>query len=282
MKTLLLALAMLVATAAAPVSDAPLSALQFRDATAAAWRDRYGTTPEPAGPTSFDAKLPDGKAVRVYIDNAYQLYLQDPASLDAVIARHLQGLADSDETATADLDQLVIIVRPTTYLTDSAAPGADLSKSLPTRPFAGDLSLFLAVDSPTTIRTASTDDLARWRIDTAAAWQRAYANIKPRVGPLQMFRLRDDNGASGIGAESGLAPSVLALPQMCGPEAAEGDNSQVVLVVSRDAFLFGVPGDADSMARFWREAKAAIAGDATLSLTPVTCKKGAWISVPVP
>jgi hypothetical protein len=282
MKALFCALTLLLFAAAAPATDAPLSALQFRDRMAAAWQDRFGTAPTPVSPMSFDAKLPDGKAVRVNIDSAYNLYVADPANLDAIIARQLQVLADSGNPGADMLDQLVVIIRPTDYLTASVAPGADLSKFLPTHPFAGDLSLFLAIDSPTAIRTASTDDLDRWHIDLAAAWERGLANIKPRVGTLQMIRMVDENGASGIGGDSGLAPSVLATPGMCGPAAPEGNNGQVVLVISRDAFLFGVPSDPDSMKRFWRDAKASIASDATLSRTPITCQKGAWVAAPVP
>lgn len=282
MKHLILTLALLVIAAAAPVTDAPLSALQFRDRMASAWQDRFGTKVTPVSPMSFDAKLPDGTAVRVNTDNAYSRYLAQPAELDAIIAVHLQGLVDSGNPGADTLDQLVVIIRPTNYLTANVAPGADPSKFPPTRPFAGDLSLFLAVDSPTAIRTASTDDLARWHIDLAAAWERGLANIKPRVGTLQIMRMIDDNGASGITAESGLAPSVLALPQMCAADAPRANEVQVVLIISRDAYLFGTPDDPDSMARFWRDAKVAIANKTAMSITPITCRNGAWVAVTPP
>jgi hypothetical protein len=271
-----------VLVVAAPVAASPISIAAFRDQMAAALSKRFTTTITPVGTTAFDAKMPDGSNLRVNVDNAYQQYLMAPAEIDAVIVKYIGVFAEANGADSATIDQLVVIVRPTNYLTENAAPGADLSKMLPPRPLAGDLSLFLAVDSPTAIRSAARDDLVRWRIDLPEAWKRAVPNIAVRIGALQMLRVNDESGASGYGGESGLAPSLLATATACSPENPDGIAGQIVLVVSRDVFLYGVPSDPESMLRFWRSAKEAIARKETLSFTPITCRQGAWVTVPLP
>jgi hypothetical protein len=222
---------------------------------------------------------------QINIENGFASYLANPAALEIIVARHAK-LATAPETAGESVDQLVIIVRPSDYLISSGLTktGPDKSnKFIAPRPMAGDLSFFLAIDSPETIRTASTDDLARWRLEEGAAWERATSNIRARMGELAMGPLEGQpNGATAIGAESGLAPSLLAEPMSCSTEHPAGVEGQIVLVVSRDAYIFGVPSDSDSMRRFWDTAKALTAAPAPFSATPLTCDDGRWEVVAAP
>lgn len=105
---------------------------------------------------------------------------------------------------------------------------------------AGDVSFYLAVDAPNSIRTVGPSDLKRWGIDEAQAWRTGVKNIKARIGPLGVIHLGDESGASGLAADSGLAPSILADATLCSPEHPDGMNSQIVLVYARDMFLFAV------------------------------------------
>ena len=184
--------------------------------------------------------------------------------------------------ADATLDQLVVIVRPSNPPAAGGAPATDPAKAVPPRPFAGDLALFLAVDSPGAIRLAVPADLARWHLDAAAAWDRARINIKARIGELQQIRLGDANGPDGIGAASGLAPSLLATDEACSPAQPDGIAGQVVLLVSRDSYIFGTPADPQSMARFWGAARSIVDRYAAFSTTPITCRNGSWVPAPLP
>jgi hypothetical protein len=144
---------------------------------------------------------------------------------------------------------------------------------------AGDLSYFLAVDSPETIRLARPDDLARWKIGEAEAWRMAISHLKARIGPLTQTRLGSENGASGLAAASGLAPSMLADPAICGPSSPDGLGRQLVLVYARDMFLYSVPSDVAMTATFWSVAKTEVAAGRSMSATVLTCHAGHWTEV---
>jgi hypothetical protein len=88
-------------------------------------------------------------------------------------------------------------------------------------------------------------------------------------------------GALGFSASSGLAPSVLADPQMCGSPAS-GFEGDVVLLFAHDTFLMADPKDTDQTRLFWKAVKEEIAADRTLSKTPFTCRGGHWVAATAP
>jgi hypothetical protein len=268
--------------AAAPVVAAPLDIRGFRDRVAAAWQARSGKPVTIFDDGAFTGTMPDGSDVRVNVDNAYDRYRADPTALDAVIDSFVTTLSATFDDSGGGLDQLVIIIRPADYLVRTLGQKQNMENFLPAEPLAGDLAQFLAVDSVQALRTASTDDLARWKIDLPTAWSRARANIRVRIGPIAMFRLGDERGAAGMSAESGLAPSLLATDEFCSRKAPRGIDGQVVLLLSRDDFLFGIPSDRAGMTHFWEATAKLINGKGSLSATPITCREGKWVTVPLP
>lgn len=182
--------------------------------------------------------------------------------------------------AMPPLDRLVVIVRPTDYLFDHAPAGSSVGSVPPMRSLAGDLSWFLAVDEPHSIRLVGRDDLAGWHLDEDAAWARAIANVTTRVGPLRPTRLGSAEGVHGYGAPTGLAPSILADPARCGTgHAMEG---QLVLVYDRDLFLFATASDPADVKRFWAVVAEEVAAKRSLSHTVLTCRAGKWETVDPP
>jgi len=270
---------------ASPVMAAPQSISEFRDRMAAAAVAATTGQTEVVDKGAFKLKRAGADELQINVDNAYARYLEAPDDIDGIIELYVRTMLDAD-IATGDLAQLIVIVRPVDYFPGSnkrAAAQPPANRPIQSRPMAGDLTYLLAIDSPTTIRTATTDDLARWQIDAATAWNRATANIKARMGPLVSIRLGDSNGATGIGADSGLAPSMLADSNFCGAAAPDGSpKGVVVLVISRESFLFGVPADAGSMQLFWAATKRLIGEDSSLSKTPLSCRGGKWETVPLP
>lgn len=282
MRLVAAALLFLAAAAPARADDGTLSPVAFRDRLATAMSAATGNKSDPVDDRTFRTRSGDGTEVTVSIDSAFAEYRADPSRLDAIIGKYARVLSASTEKLKEPIDQLVLIVRPSDYLTRSLPPGASRKTLVPPRPMAGDLSYFLAVDSPETIRTATTDDLKRWDIDEANAWTRALANIRVHVGALDVIQLIDENGPRGIAADSGLAPSILAEPAFCGPAAREGSEGQLILLYARDMFLFALPADREQTARFWTAAKEAIAGGHSLSSTPLTCHDGHWVVAKAP
>ena len=260
---------------ASPGGSPLLSPVAFRDRLEAAVT---AITHQPVAnldDRTFRTKQVSGTELTVSIDNVYPLYQADPSSLDAIVSRYAGVLAAPVQEG-ATLDQLVVIVRPSDYITRSLPPGASTANFLPPRPMASDLSLFLAIDAPDTIRPAGPADLRRWNIDVAEAWRRAVVNIKQRIGPLQPTRLGNERGAVGFGAASGLAPSMLADPSVCGPTAQNGIRGQLVLLYARDMFLYADPTDTAMTSLFWSVVKAETAAGRSLSSTVLTCRSGRW------
>ena len=269
------ALALLLAGQGA--ATVPLGPAAFRDRVEAAVTAQTHWPVAALDERRFTATRADGSELTVSIDEVYARYLRNPAAVDALIERFVPAALGPEGEAT--VDQLVVILRPADYLQRSLPADVPRTDVLASRPMAGDLAWYLAVDAPRTIRLASPADLARWHLDEAAAWARAVANVKGRVGPLEQTRLGDEDGADGLGAKSGLAPSVLADPAMCGPAAPEGAGGQLVLLYARDLYLYALPADA---AHFWTRARAEIAAGRSLSHTVVTCRAGRWVTATPP
>lgn len=257
----------------------PLSPSAFRDRLAATISSSTGQPAIPVDDQSFTTKDAEGSEVTVSIDNAYNEYLSDPDLLGTILQRFARVFGT--KPAAASVDQLTVIVRPSDYVARSLGTAAATDKVPAGRPLAGDLSVFLAIDSPESIRTVIFDDLKAWILSEDQAWAKAFASIKTRVGPVGFAKLQGEPGASIIVAESGLAPSILGDSSLCGPASPTGLKGAVVLLLSRDALLVGFPDDKDSMRAFWKVTKEQIGKDQSLSKTAITCKGGHWTQVPI-
>jgi hypothetical protein len=260
---------------AAQAAAALLSPAQFRDRMAAAARAETHQPTTTVDDRTFRTKRGDGTDLTINIDNAYQQYRAAPDLADAVIARYVRLLVAAPPAAA--VEQLVVIVRPSTYVAAGTGLGADPASLPRPRPLAGDLSLFLAIDSPETIRLANKADLAGWHLAEAQAWPLAIAHIRARMGRVAIARLGGEAGAPGLTADSGLAPSVLADPELCGAGASRFGGWSVLLY-SRDMLLIADPADRAMVELFERTARDEIAADRSMSSTVLTCRGGHWVA----
>lgn len=267
---------------ALPAMAEPLELSAFRDRVAAEWHARIGDTIVAVGDGGFDTRSADGTTGRINVDNVYARYLENPEAAESIIDSFIFTLVQSHTNRREKIEQLVIIIRPADYVSKALAQKPDMTEILPSKPLAGDVAMFLAVDSEQSLRTAGPDDLSRWKIDLQTAWEVARTNIKARMGQVEMFRVGNKDGASGLGAASGLAPSLLANGTFCGPETEKDKGRMVVLVVSKDVFLYADTEDRLQTARFWKAAAQLAKDGASLSLTPLSCEQGKWVAVPFP
>lgn len=271
----------LLIAAAPPVAPSRLSPAGFRDRLAGIVAKETGNQTIAIDDRSFKAKRADGTELTILIDNAYNQYLGNPDQADAIIARYVR-IVLVDDNVQANVEDVVVIVRPNDYLSASLPTGSSTADFPQPRRVAGDLSFFLAIDSPETIRLVSLVDLAKWKIDEASAWQRGVENLKSHVGPLAISRLGSKDGAIGLTADSGLAPSLLADPAFCGEAAPDALDGQTVLVYSREMFLFAKPSDVNMTKLFWKTAKEEIAAGRSMSDTPLSCRGGRWQAATAP
>jgi len=258
---------------------APMDPLAFRDRLAAAVSSRTGQPVVAVDDRTLRMRTAKGSDQVVTIDEVYARYLANPGVLDTIADEYSQTLGFAVEPSES-ADQIVVIVRPANYFRRAA--GTLVGGMVPPRPLAGDLAYFLSVDTPKSIRPVMKSDLVRWQIGEGAAWRLGAAHIKARVGKLAVMRLGNDKGAVGLGSDSGLAPSVLADPEFCGPKAPAESHGQLVLLYSRDMLLFAPPSDAVLTRTFWRTVKAKVAAGESLSSTPIACRGGGWVVASAP
>ena len=265
-----------VIAAAAPAlaGQGLLSPAQFRDRLAAAMATATGQPTTVIDDRSFKTKQQDGTEQMVSIDNAYNDYLASPDRLDAIVAMFARVL--SQREPAAKLDDLVIVVRPMGYLEQSVGPVAK-NDFPPPRALAGDIAQFLAFDTPDAIRLASLADLAALKIDQRQAWDRALSNLRGRIGPINEGIYGDNPGTTAFSADSGLGPSLLAFPELCGPQAPNGRDAEQLLLFDRNTVFFGIPGNGQDFAKFQQMARAAIATGSSYSNTVITCHGGKWV-----
>jgi hypothetical protein len=265
-----------------PVFAQPLTAVQFRDLFAERVEIITNQPTTAIDEETFKTSSAVGEELTINTENAYSLYLQDTSKIEAVLEKFAVSVVASQQSGVEGVEQLVVILRPSNYIKRSIAADASLENFIAPRPVAGDVSFFLAVDSPINLRSVSPADLKRWKINEVTAWEIAIKNLKVRVGPVNFIRLGTESGAQGIGAESGLAPSILAQAELCGVNKPTGISNQIVLLYSKDMFLFTLPSDSEMTSTFWSVVKSEIAAGNSLSTTPLTCKEGRWVVAAVP
>lgn len=268
-----LALAAIALALAVPASaeEHALTPAEFRDRVAASMTAATGNPATVIGDWTFTTKDADGQDLTINIDNVYRDYQYNPKNLATIIARFASVFGRGVEAATAD--QLVLIVRPLNYVEQAIPTGGATDKFPAAHPIAGDLAYFLAIDAPESIRIATLDDLKGWNLDEASAWKRAQSNLKARIGPIGFAGLEHEPAARLIVADSGLAPSILSDPALCGPASPSG---LLAFVIARDSVLVAFPDDKASIRAFWKVAKPFLDAGQGLSSTAITCDDGQW------
>lgn len=274
-------LAMLCLTAASPNL---LSGPAFRDAYVDALRTAIPDVEvELRDDETFTAKWDADKEIEVNTGNAYRRYREDPDELAAILARYVAVVTQLDEPGASDPGTLVILIRPADYVEGAvrfvaAKPGPPAVDPTPlSRPLAGDLRAYVAVDSATAFSIPAAADLRdKLKLDDAAIWDRALANTTP-----QLLRPRPPGrkAVSIITTGKGLAASLLVddaywdSPRMraAGPLFVSPVGRDMVVVVRDDGKVL------DSLRRIAAEEVGEPDGLSSLILTR---RDGAWVVVP--
>ncbi len=266
---LLIALAAIWLIAAPPaLAQQPISPKEFRDRLVAAMqKERPGLCIQLKddrtiyfGPSQTNCEF------FAAIENQYLQYLNDPGSLDGKIkffARNTIGIMTDDGITTADMDKLVLVLRPRGYAPKSVSFD-----------FAGDLVALLMRDGEERMTSVSPDQLKAMGLSSDDAFRKALANLPARLGPQTLSK---DYGVSLVSADSGLITGTLLLPDACGRLAGT-----LVFVFDRNAYATVDANDKKALANFWRFESGVVRGGISISSTVLSCKAGAWSVVDPP
>lgn len=213
-------------------------------------------------------KPEDGASM--FIENAYQRYLNQPDLLEKIVGQLARTVLATGNPAAATPESLVVLIRPTSYVTQ---PGFEKTRFL-TRPFAGDFIEVVAVDGEESFQMTEADLVTSLFPDEAAAWARADANTRAKMGRMEIDTL--EPGVWTITNESSLALNFVNQPDTWKTYGVTMVGDPVAVFSQRNLLLLIDGGDKDRLdcvAMFVDQ----IAGDPEIiSTTMFTRHNGVW------
>lgn len=269
--------AALVACGPPANAEAEMSPKAFRELFIARVQTALpGTRIKRVDDQTLEITAPGKARDRASLRMAYIEYLRSPDDVEGVIGRVIATLSQDDSELDANVDRLVVILRPSRPTVDHGY--LDDVSDLISRPFAGDLVQILAIDSAASIRYANSQDLQKLRLNEEQAWARGLTNLKTRLGPLEAGPLEGIEGLIAVSGDSGLAPSVLLLPGACD----HGKSGLPILVLARHFFVQPADGAAVTMGGFWRLAEFEDTSPEAFSRKVIACREGQWATIEAP
>jgi hypothetical protein len=187
------------------------------------------------------SKPKDGSSV--FVGNAYERYLNQPDALETIIGQMARTALENDKLAAATQDNLVVLIRPIDYITQ---PSFEKIKFL-TRPFAGDFIQIVAVDGEETFQMIAADQITPLFADEAAAWARAEANTRMKMGRMEIDTL--EPGVWTITNASSLALNFVNQPDTWRIHGVTMTGDPVAVFSQRNLLLLADGGDKDRLKR---------------------------------
>jgi len=269
MLTLLLSLALAPvgasAALAAPSQPAPLHEQGERILDKAGFRARMvavlqGMTPPLKVRVVSDEELvitgADGTDSRLFLTNAYQQYLNDPADLDAVLGKFSRLATGEGRKTEIQAGDLRVLVRSRGYLdflVDAARREGKPSTpdDLPLhRILPGGLVALVAQDHPEVYSFPFRADLRAVVPDDTVSWDAATANTRANLG--EILTEEAAGGVLIVSTSNGFGVSLLMLDEVWEGKALKGKGAPVVAIVDRDTLLLAHEGDPGSVAALGR------------------------------
>lgn len=205
----------------------------------------------------------------ISLRRTYALYRESPEDLEYWTVR----LADvvADEPVTAVPEQLLILVRPGTFVMP-ADQGGDTQLH---RPLAADLLAIVAVDMPeqTSFLPASKlrEDLG---MSDAEIWSRAVANTRQRLPPVE---LPEPQSVKLIINEDGHAASALVDDELWNRLDAEAPDGFLVVAAEKNVLCLAAPRNPAALPMINEVLAIAEQSGDYLSSAVLTRRNGAWI-----
>jgi hypothetical protein len=220
--------------------------------------------------------------MQAFVDNAYARYRQDAAQLKAVLREYASTVSPSAVADPVTVDQLRVVVRPTSYLayqraTQAKTPTTDPGPPL-TRSLAGDLLAYVAVDRPTSYVYLPGSTLRKQlKMDDDAIWARALENTARHVPVVKPQGKK--KSLVGLVSGEGLSSSLLAEPVWDTPEMQIG-GPPVVAPLEKDMVLLTHLSDARGIAALRKVAAQSRDDPDGLTDQLFVRRNGAWEVLP--
>jgi uncharacterized protein YtpQ (UPF0354 family) len=244
-RMLTLALTMILATAAVadvPRPDTRVDTLILLDqALRKAAPDRAITLD--TGAVALQITLPDGASATISPDNLH-INLQAATTADEradILQRFVSSILETMQTVADDppadmLDRVMPVVRSYDLLNE------DVDPTFPQAPFAGGLTVYWVIDSPTSTESFSADDLVRSGLTQQALADRALANLHAYAVDVQ----RDDlDGVWALRLDGYYEASLMLLPDVW-VDIDKQLGTVIAAPVARDVMLYADGDDPEA------------------------------------
>lgn len=192
-----------------------------------------------AAPMELRVKTDKGEGSTVFLGNAYNEYLRDPAAMDEIIRRYVAsfGAIDDEDYYTLEPSNIVPVIKDRAWLAEMRQSMARMDGELSTQvseAFNDELVIVYAEDTPTNTRYFSDSELTKIGLKRDNLRTLAIANLK-RI--LPEIELHEGPQVSMLTAGGDYVASLLLFDELWTQGRLKVDGEIVVAVPSRDVLL---------------------------------------------
>lgn len=218
---------------------------------------------------SLSIKVPSGRAITIFLDNAYRDYMADPDQLDAILNKYVSAMVETAERTNAvdrsrivpvvkDRQWLVVMEKAATQQHKRSAVG-DLYESLN-----DELVVLYAEDNPRNIHYIGPKEVADLGIAHKELRALAILNLRGLIPKIEFHR-----GAmfSSITAGNDYETSLLLFDDVWAKASTMVDGEVVVAVPARGLLLFAGSRNRAGVAQL-RAVAAKAAREEKYAITP--------------
>ncbi len=201
-------------------------------------------------PLKFVVTTDEGGEHTAFLDNAYDLYLQDEAAMQQIIGQYAAALLESvtrvDEALSAE--NIVPVIKDTAWLAEVARvtseQGQESAPELYTRAFAEGLIVVYAEDTPTNIRYVGRADIEEIGVADDSIAELSIENLLARLPEIQVH---GSDGLYMVTAGGYFEPSLMLVDDMWNADNFDVQGETVVCVPARDTLLVTGSQDEDNL-----------------------------------
>lgn len=207
---------------------------------------------EEVEPLQFVVTTEGGGEHKAFLDNAYDLYLQDEAALQDIMNQYAAALLESVTREDSELlaENIVPVIKDAAWLAEitrvTAEQGQESGPNLFTRPVVEGLIVVYAEDTPSNIRYVGQTDIEGAGVDLDELAALAIDNLVQR---LPQIETHGGDGLYMVTAGGIYEPSLLLIDDMWNADNFEVRGEIVVSVPARDVLLVSGADDAENLAR---------------------------------
>ncbi len=198
----------------------------------------------------FIVTTEDGGEHTAFLDNAYDLYLQDEAAIEQIIDQYAAALIESATRGDQELlaENIVPVIKDTAWLAEVARVtsehGQDSPPALYTRAFTEGLVVVYAEDTPTNIRYVGRADIEEIGVADDSIVELSIENL---LGRLPEIQVHGSDGLYMVTAGGYFEPSLMLVDDMWNADNFDVQGETVVCVPARDTLLVTGSQDEDNL-----------------------------------